>query len=78
MKKGQLVEGVVTRVDFPNKGIVMTDEGDRLTVKNVIEGQRISCVVKKTRKDKAQGLFRELIAKSPLEMIEAACPHNGI
>lgn len=78
MKKGQLVEGVVTRVDFPNKGIVMTDEGDRLTVKNVIEGQRISCVVKKTRKDKAQGLFREVLEKSPLEMTEAACPHNGI
>ena len=28
MKKGQQVEGAVTRVDFPNKGIVQTDDGD--------------------------------------------------
>ena len=32
MKKGQQVEGVVTRVDFPNKGIVQTDDGDLITV----------------------------------------------
>ena len=38
MKKGQQVEGVVTRVDFPNKGIVQTDDGDLITVKNVLEG----------------------------------------
>lgn len=26
MKKGQIAEGNVTTVEFPNKGIVMTDE----------------------------------------------------
>ena len=34
MKKGQIAEGNVTTVEFPNKGIVMTDEGERVIVKN--------------------------------------------
>ena len=27
MKKGQIIEGIVQRVDFPNKGIVESAEG---------------------------------------------------
>ena len=77
MKKGQQIEGVVTRVDFPNKGIVRTDEGDLITVKNVIEGQRILCVIKKTRKGKAEGRLLEIIEKSPKERNEAFCEHYG-
>lgn len=75
MKKGQQVEGVVTRVDFPNKGIVQTDDGDLITVKNVLEGQRILCVIKKTRKGKAEGRLLEVVKKSPLEMDVPACKH---
>lgn len=75
MKKGQQVEGVVTRVDFPNKGIVQTDDGDLITVKNVLEGQRILCVIKKTRKGKAEGRLLEVVKKSSLEMDVPACKH---
>lgn len=78
MKKGQEVEGVVTRVDFPNKGIVLTDEGDEITVKNVLEGQRILCVIKKTRKGKAEGRFLRIVSNSPAELSEPACKHSGI
>ena len=77
MKKGQQVEGVVTRVDFPNKGVVRTDEGDFITVKNVIEGQRVLCVIKKTRKGKAEGRLLEIIEKSDKERDEAFCEHYG-
>lgn len=77
MKKGQQVEGVVTRVDFPNKGVVRTDEGDLITVKNVIEGQRVLCVIKKTRKGKAEGRLLEIIEKSDKERDEAFCEHYG-
>ena len=45
MKKGQIAEGNVTTVEFPNKGIVMTDEGERVIVKNTIPGQRVSFAV---------------------------------
>lgn len=34
MKKGQIFEGVIERVDFPNKGIIYIREEDRyVTVK---------------------------------------------
>ena len=33
MKKGEIYEGVIEKVDFPNKGIVITD-GQKVTVKN--------------------------------------------
>ena len=55
LKKGDIVTGEVIRLDFPNKGIVETNEGDRLTVKNVLPGQEILCRVKKTRKNKEEG-----------------------
>ena len=34
MKKGQIVEGVIERVEFPNKGIMPTEEGKNVIVKN--------------------------------------------
>ena len=30
MKKGFVGEGVVKRVEFPNKGIVITEEGEKV------------------------------------------------
>ena len=60
MKKGQIAEGNVTTVEFPNKGIVMTDEGERVIVKNTIPGQRVSFAVNKVRKGKAEGRLLEI------------------
>ena len=54
MKKGDLLEGVVTRVDYPGKGIVETPEGICI-VKNVLPGQRIRLRVSKKRRGKAEG-----------------------
>lgn len=76
MKKGQVVEGVVERVDFPNKGIVTGEEGS-LVVKNALPGQRVSCRIQKARKGKAEGRLLEVLEKSPLET-ENRCPHFGI
>lgn len=33
MKKGQVISGTVERIDFPNKGIVRTEEGEVCVVK---------------------------------------------
>ena len=42
MKKGQVLEGIVERVAFPNKGIVSVEgEEQKVIVKNAIEGQKI-------------------------------------
>ena len=43
MKKGEIYEGVVERIDFPNKGRVHV-EGEMVTVKNAIPGQKLSLI----------------------------------
>ncbi len=75
MKKGQIYEGIVERVDFPNKGIVKTEEGS-CVVKNALPGQKVSFGVNKVRKGKAEGRLLEILEKSPLET-ESPCPHFG-
>lgn len=78
MKKGQVVEGIVERVEFPNKGIVITEEGQQVIVKNSIEGQKVSAAINKVRKGKCEGRLLEVLEKSPLEQKESGCIHAGI
>ena len=40
MKKGEIYEGIIEKVDFPNKGRVVA-EGKTVTVKNGIPGQKV-------------------------------------
>ena len=75
MKKGDLLEGIVTRGDYPGKGIVETQEGI-CVVKNVLPGQRVSLRVTKKRRGKAEGTLQEVLEKSPVERT-APCPHFG-
>lgn len=77
MKKGQIAEGIVERVDFPNKGIVVTGDGCRVIVKNTIPGQKVSFAVNKVRKGRAEARLLEVLEKSELE-VESPCPHFGI
>jgi len=76
MKKGQIAQGRVDHVVFPNKSVVLTEEGDRVIVKNTIPGQKVSFLVNKVRKGKAEGRLLETLEKSPLET-ESKCPHFG-
>lgn len=76
MKKGQIAEGRVDHVVFPNKSVVLTEEGERVIVKNTIPGQKVSFLVNKVRKGKAEGRLLETLEKSPLE-VESKCPHFG-
>ena len=76
MKKGQVAEGRIDRVVFPNKGIAITEEGERVVVKNTIPGQKVSFLVNKVRKGKAEARLLETLEKSPLE-VEPSCPHFG-
>ena len=66
MKKGQVYEGSVVRVDFPNKGIVCVGE-ETAVVKNSLPGQKVKFSVNKVRKGKAEGRLLEVTEKSPLE-----------
>ncbi len=75
MKKGQVSEGTIERVVFPNKGIIDID-GEKVIVKNGVPGQRVRFSINKKRKGKCEGRLLEVLAKSPME-IEAACPYSG-
>ena len=73
MKKGQMVEGIVERVEFPNKGIVQTEDKS-IVVKNTVPGQKVRAQVNKIRKGKCEARLLEVLEKSPLE-VESPCPH---
>ena len=75
MKKGDILEGFVSRVNYPGKGIVDTAEGTCI-VKNVLPGQRILLRVTKKRRGKAEGSLQEVLEKAPHERA-APCPHFG-
>lgn len=90
MKKGQIYQGYVDHVDFPNKGVVIacekvttgengeeiiTDiESESVIVKNTIKGQKVRMQINKVRHKKAEGRLLDVVEKS-LDEIESPCPH---
>ncbi|SCP99317.1 23S rRNA (uracil(1939)-C(5))-methyltransferase RlmD [Anaerobium acetethylicum] len=78
MKKGQVYEGIIEKVVFPNKGIVQVEgEEKKVIVKNGIPGQKVRFSVNKIRKGKCEGRLLEVLEKSPVE-VEPACRHFGL
>ena len=75
MKKGEVLTGIVDRVDFPNKGVVITQEGSCI-VKNVLPGQKITFAVQKKRNGRAEGRLLTVEENAPTQ-IESPCPHFG-
>ena len=78
MKKGEVAEGIVKEVIFPNKGVILTEKGQKVIVKNTIPGQKVSFLVNKIRKGKCEGRLLEVLENSPVELAAPACPHFGI
>ena len=72
MKKGQVMEGTIAQVDFPNRGIVHTEEGT-VIVKNAVPGQKVRFMINKKRKNRAEGRLLEVLENSPLESREPLC-----
>ena len=75
MKKGDLIEGTVSDIKFPNKGVVETEDGVCI-VKNAITGQRVRARVCKKRKGRAEGTLIEVLERSEAER-ETPCPAFG-
>ena len=74
MKKGDIVEGRIEKVEFPGKGILQV-EGERIVVKNVIPGQKVQVRVTKKRKGRCEGTVLEVLEKAPGELSEGICSH---
>lgn len=66
MKKGEIYQGIVVRMDFPNKGIIVAD-GVSVTVKNALPGQTVSFRITKKRNGQAEGKLLEVVEKAPCE-----------
>jgi|GEM_PF-2782856 len=73
---GDIFEGKVIRTEFPNKGIIDI-EGQKVIVKNALEGQVVRFSINKKKRDKIEGRLLEVIEPSPIEQ-PAACKHFGI
>lgn len=76
MKKGEIYQGIVEKMEFPNKGILHI-EGEKAVVKNALPGQNIQFLINKKRSGKCEGRLMEILEKSPLETEENLCPHFG-
>ena len=62
MKKGQVFEGIIEKVEFPNKGLVWVHEEEQyVTVKNGIPGQKVRFVVNKFKKGCGEGRLLEVL-----------------
>ena len=72
MKKGEIYEGIIEKVDFPNKGRVMID-GKTVIVKNGIPGQKVRFLINKKRGDRLEGRLLEVLEKSPMEKRGPVC-----
>ena len=74
MKKGDIIEGIIERVEFPNKGMIKAGD-EWLVVKNAIPGQKVRVAVTKRRKGKSEGRVLEVVEKAQKERTEGVCPH---
>lgn len=75
MRKGDIIEGVVETLRFPNKGVFHQDETE-ITVKNTIPGQKVRARITKKHSQRAEGCLLEVLEPSPAE-IRPECPRFG-
>ncbi len=78
MKKGEIFEGIIENIEFPNKGIVWvkdeaSEEMVRVIVKNGMPGQKVRFQINKKRKNRCEGRLLEVLQKSEKETREPAC-----
>jgi 23S rRNA (uracil1939-C5)-methyltransferase len=74
MKKGEIYEGTVERVSFPNKGHVRVGgEDSEVIVKNTIPGQTVRFRINKRKAGRLEGQLLSVLQPSALETEDAGC-----
>lgn len=74
MKRGDVIEGVIGGISFPNKGSFVYD-GKPVTVKGVLPGEKVTVRIKRNRKDRAEATLIKKTGRSPLETKKPMCNH---
>lgn len=72
MKKGEIYQGIIENVDFPNKGIVQIED-KKVIVKNAMPGQKVRLMINKKKGSRLEGRLLEVLEKSPLETRNPVC-----
>ncbi len=79
MKKGEIYEGKVKSITFPNKGHVYVEgEEDLVMVKNALPDQTVSFRLTKRKHGKYEGTLLSVVKPGPEELPASACAHAGI
>lgn len=85
MKKGQEYIGLVSKIIFPNKGIVEYEEEKEgvkvitpVVIKGVLPGQKVRFILSKKRSSKCEGRLLEVLESSEMENITPVCEKFGI
>ena len=72
MKKGEIYQGIIERVEFPNKGIVQIED-KKVIVKNGMPGQKVQFMINKKKGSRVEGRLLEVLERSPLETRQPVC-----
>ena len=79
MKKGEIAEGIISYVDFPDKGIIILGDDERKVVlKGGITGQKVRYRIQKRRNDRYEACIEEVIEKASIETREPVCKNYGL
>ena len=74
MKKGDIVEGVIDKYSFPNKGSMMVED-KRVIVKGTLPGQTVRGRIIKKKSGLYEAAVIDTLKASPLETKKPVCPH---
>jgi len=72
LKKGEIYQGIIERVEFPNKGIVQIED-KKVIVKNGMPGQHVKFMINKKKGSKVEGRLLEVLEHSYLETRKPVC-----
>lgn len=74
MKKGEIYEGTVDHISFPNKGhVLVAGEDSEVIVKNTIPGQTVRFRINKKKAGRLEGQLLEVLQPSVLETADPGC-----
>lgn len=77
MKKGDVIEGVISKSYLGDKGIIEGDDGVKIVLKGGIEKSRVRARITKKRSDRYEARILEVV-ESPLETREKSCEKYGV
>ena len=75
MNKGDITEGIIKHISFPNKCEVVNSDGDVIYTKNGIVGQEVKVRVTKKRHGVMEGDILEVIKHADNEIVPPSCEH---